>query len=150
MVWGGISLEGKTDLHVFHNGTITGERYINDILDVYVKPYDGAVGENFILMDDNARPHWARVVELYLECETIQRFDCPTRSPDANPIEHVWNMLQTAISRRNSQPRTLQELGIALEEEWNNLLQRTIHKLIRGMESRCRAIFRARGGLTRY
>ena len=115
-----------------------------------MKPYDGAVGENFILMDDNARPHWARVVERYLERETIQRFDWPTCSSDVNPIEHVWNMLQTAIPRRNPQPRTLQELGISLEEEWNNFLERTIHKLIRGMESRCRAIFRARVGLTRY
>ena len=27
MVWGGISCEGKTDLHVFPNGTLTGESY---------------------------------------------------------------------------------------------------------------------------
>ena len=45
MVLGGISWEGKTDLHVFQNGTITGERYINEILDVYVRPYAGAVGK---------------------------------------------------------------------------------------------------------
>ena len=30
MVWGGISWERKTDLHVFQNGTITGEHYINE------------------------------------------------------------------------------------------------------------------------
>ena len=135
---------------MFLNGTLTGERYINDILDVYVKPYSGAVGENFFLMDDNARPHRARVVERYLERETIQRFDWPARSPDANPIDHVWNLLQTAVSRRNPQPPTLKELGIALKEEWNNLPQRTIHKLIRSLESRCQAIFRACGGHTRY
>lgn len=150
MVWGGISWEGKTDLHVFQNGTITGERYINEILDVYVKPYAGAVGENFILMDDNARPHRSRAVERYLERETIERLNWPARSPDANPIEHVWHMLQTAVSHRNPQPRTLQELGIALREEWDNLPQRSVKTLILSMGNRCRAIIHARGGHTRY
>ena len=97
-------------------------------------------------MDDNARTHRARIVELYLERETIQRFDWPARSPDANPIEHVWNMLQTVVLRRNPQPRTFQDLNNTLQEEWNNLPQRTIHKLIRSMESRCQAIFHARDG----
>ena len=55
MVWAGISAQGKTDLHVIDNGTLTALRYVNEILDVYVRPYAGAVGENFILMDDNAR-----------------------------------------------------------------------------------------------
>ena len=150
MVWGGISRDGKTDLHVFQNGTLTGDRYINEILDVYVKPYAGAVGENFILMDDNARPHRARSVERYLEHETIERLDWPSRSPDANPIEHVCNVLQTAISRRNVQPQSLRELGIALRDEWINLRQRDIRTLIRSMERRCQAIIRAHGGHTRY
>ena len=59
MVWAGISAQGKTDLHVIDNGTLTALRYVNEILDVYVRPYAGAVGENFILMDDNARAHRA-------------------------------------------------------------------------------------------
>ena len=79
-------------------------------MDVYVKPYAGAVGKNFILMDDNAHPHRARVVKRYLECETIQRLDWPAHSPDVNQIEGAWNMMLTAHSHRNPQPRTPQEL----------------------------------------
>ena len=61
MVWVGISAQGKTDFHVIDNGTLTTAlRYVNEILDVYVHPYADAVGENFILMDDNARAHRAR------------------------------------------------------------------------------------------
>ena len=48
MVLAGISAQGKTDLHVIDNGTLTALRYVNEILDVYVRPYAGAVGENFI------------------------------------------------------------------------------------------------------
>ncbi|GFV66111.1 uncharacterized protein TNCV_1649231 [Trichonephila clavipes] len=60
---GEISLGGHTDLHVFHGGTITGLRYRDEILDPYVRPYAAAIGNDFILMDDNARPHRARIVE---------------------------------------------------------------------------------------
>ena len=57
MVWVGISAQGKMDLHVIDNGTLTAERYVNEILDVHVCPYAGAIGPDFILMDDNARAH---------------------------------------------------------------------------------------------
>jgi hypothetical protein len=38
-----------------------GARYRDEIFDIYVRPYAGAVDPEFILMDDNARPHHARV-----------------------------------------------------------------------------------------
>ena len=66
-----------------------GVRYRDELLDVYVRPFAGAVGDNFVLMDDNARPHRARVVNGYLEDEAIDRLDWPSRSPDLNPIEHA-------------------------------------------------------------
>jgi hypothetical protein len=80
MIWGGISMQGKTDLHVFQNSTVTGVRYRDEILHPIVRPYAGAIGPDFILMDDNARPHRARVVDQYLETESIERMESP-RSP---------------------------------------------------------------------
>jgi hypothetical protein len=75
MVWGGISKAGRTDVHVLERGTMTGVRYRDEILGVYVRPYAGAVGPEFILMDDNACTHRARLVEQYLQQETIVRMD---------------------------------------------------------------------------
>ena len=66
MVWAGISAHGKMDLHVIDNGTLTALRYVNEILDVYVRPYAGAVGENFILMDDNCYVHTQFYLALYM------------------------------------------------------------------------------------
>ncbi|GFV24352.1 transposable element Tcb2 transposase [Trichonephila clavipes] len=66
LVWAGISLGGHTDLHVFHGGTVAGLRYRDEILDPYVRTYAAAIGNDFLLMDDNARPQRAQIVEEYL------------------------------------------------------------------------------------
>ena len=82
MVWVGISFEGRTD--VINGGTLTALRYRDEILDPIMRPFAGAIGDNFILMQDNARPHTARVCMDYLNRETIEVMDWPARSPDLN------------------------------------------------------------------
>ena len=147
---GGNKCSGETDLHVIDNGTLTALRYVNEILDVYVRPYAGAVGENFILMDDNARAHRARITDQYLEQATIVCMEWPARSPNLNPIEHAWDMLQTAVSSRPVQPASVQELRQALLEEWDQIPQYKIRRLISSMRRRCQAVIEARGHHTRY
>ena len=150
MVWGGISWYGRTDLIVFNRGVLTAERYRDEVLDPHVRLFAGAVGDGFILMDDNARPHTARIVQEYLEMEGIERLDWPSRSPDLNPIEHMWNELQIRISARHVQPRSLQELGAMLIQEWNNIPERVVRNLIGSMRRRCLAVIDSRGSHTRY
>ena len=77
MVWAGISVNGKTDLYAFENGTMTALRYCNEILDQFVRQYAGSIGQKFILMDDNVRPHRANVNNAYLEHETIVHMNWP-------------------------------------------------------------------------
>ena len=149
MVWAGISIDGKSDLHVIA-GNLSGVRYRDEILHPIVRPYAGAVGDGFILMDDNARPHRARVVTDYLENETIERMEWPSCSPDMNSIEHAWDMLQKAFSTHPILPNNRQELSVALIEEWTRLPQLCFRRLIRIMQIRCRAVIRVRGGHTAY
>ena len=101
-------------------------------------------------MDDKARAHRARITDQYLEQATIVRMEWPARSPDLNPIEHAWDMLQTAVSSRPVQPASVQELRQALLEEWDKIPQYKIRKLISSMRRRCQAVTEARGHHTRY
>jgi transposase len=150
MVWGGISLGGRTALHVLARGSVTAIRYRDEILRPLVRPYAGAVGPGFLLMQDNARPHVAGVCLQFLQDEGIDAMDWPARSPDLNPIEHIWDTMSRSIHQRHVAPQTVQELADALVQVWEEIPQETIHHLIRSMPRRCREVIRARGGHTHY
>jgi transposase len=138
MVWGGISYDDSTDLYVIRNGSLTGIRYRDEILAPIVRFYAGANGDDFIRMDDNATPHRTRIVNEYLKQETIEHMDWPAKSPDLNPIEHGWDILQYRISNRQNQPNSLQELSDALVDEWSRIPQVEFQTLIRSFQNRCR------------
>ncbi len=70
MVWAGICLDGRTDLHVVDRGALTAVRYRDKVLHPMARPFTGAVGPEFILMQD-ARPHNARAAMKYLYQEGI-------------------------------------------------------------------------------
>ncbi|GFT09830.1 transposable element Tcb1 transposase [Trichonephila clavipes] len=113
LVWGGIMLGSRTDLHIFA-GSVNGTRYCNEILLPYVSLFRGAMGLQFLFMDDNAPCHRTVATEHLLESEDIERMDWPARSPDLNPIEHVWDFLGRRLAARTLPPVTIRELLLAL------------------------------------
>ncbi|UYV77583.1 hypothetical protein LAZ67_15001629 [Cordylochernes scorpioides] len=150
MVWAGIFLGGRTALHIFRQGTLTGQRYRDEILAAYVMPQALEMGENVLLMYDNARPHRAGVVNTFLQNHAIARMNWPARSPDLNPIEHVWDNLRRRISSLQPPPRNTHELETALTQEWALIPQELINFLIISMGHRCRACLSVKGDHTPY
>nr|CAH7715688.1 unnamed protein product [Callosobruchus chinensis] len=99
-------------------GTMTGAYYLQNIINAIVQPLRNEIGDQFVFMDDNARPHRTRAVQQALENGNIARLEWPAMSPDINPIEHVWDYVSRAIFNRNP-PRSTQELIVAATEEWD-------------------------------
>ncbi|GFT85125.1 transposable element Tcb2 transposase [Trichonephila clavipes] len=104
MVWAGIMINGRTRLHVVANGTMTGQRYIDEVLLPHVRLFRGAVGDKFVFMDDNA---------TYL-----------------NPIENVWDALGRQVAGRNYPPTNKNTLIRALTEEWDKLPQQLLDNVV--------------------
>ncbi|GBM07559.1 hypothetical protein AVEN_230001-1 [Araneus ventricosus] len=128
----GISRGGHTDLRVFHGGTLTGVRYWDEIFDPYACPYAGAIGNDFILMDDNTRPHRAVVVEGH----GLERMESLAQSPDLNPIENLWDYLGRQVAALSLPAGSLDELEQGLLRVWSSLPISVTNKLIDSMESR--------------
>ncbi|GFX88622.1 transposable element Tcb2 transposase [Trichonephila clavipes] len=84
-----------------------GGVFVDEILRPIVVPYAPAIGDDFILMDDNSRPHRTNLVEDSLFEEGIVRMEWPACSPDMNPIEHVWDTLGRRVAGRQPPPQTL-------------------------------------------
>jgi hypothetical protein len=62
MVWIGISLDVATELVVLHRRNLNAHRYTTNILELVVVLYAPFVGQDFIYMHNNRRPHIARVI----------------------------------------------------------------------------------------
>lgn len=148
-VWGGIHYGGKTELVILENN-VNAVRYAN-LLTTTALPYARRhFRRNFVYQHDNAPAHRARRIQDLLEQEEVEVMPWPPYSPDCNPIEHCWDQLDRAVRQRDPAPSSLQELRAALLEEWENLSQRNVNKLIDSMPRRIGAVLESRGGYTRY
>ncbi|GFU63915.1 transposable element Tcb1 transposase [Trichonephila clavipes] len=148
LVYGGISIDGRTDLYIFQGGPLTALRYRDKILTLIVVPYIAAIEDDFLLMDDNCRPHHANLVEDFLFEEGILGMEWPACSPDMNPIEHVWDALGSRVAGHQPPPQTLQELEKALLEEWDRIPQLVINSLIDCMPQRRSTLLAVHGNHT--
>ncbi|GFU35507.1 transposable element Tcb2 transposase [Trichonephila clavipes] len=97
LVWGGIMLGSRTDLHIFDAGSVNGTRYCNEILLPYVRLFRGVMGLQFLFMDDNAPCHRTVAAEQLLEKGDIERIDWPARSRISIPSS--MQLAPTLISK---------------------------------------------------
>lgn len=80
---------GITPLHTFKSGTLTSKWYCAVNIQHSVSFFPAAVVPNFLLIDDNARPH--RIAEVYntLAVKDIEHMSWAAYSAHLNHLEHV-------------------------------------------------------------
>ena len=74
----------------------------------------------------------------------------PPRSPDCNPIEHLWDELGRAISSMDNPTQNLDGLRQTLLDKWAQIPVQRLQRLVASMPRRLAAIIAARCGNTRY
>ncbi|UYV75763.1 kek1 [Cordylochernes scorpioides] len=145
MVWGAIAYDSRSPL-LRIQGTMTAQRYVDDVLRPVTLPYLQGV-PNALYQQDNARPHTARISQQALQ--DVQMLPWPPYSPDLSPIEHVWDIIGRRLHAL-PQPRSEDELWQMVEREWRAIPQDAIRTLIDSLPRRVAACIAVRGGPTCY
>ena len=150
-VWGCVTWWGVGRLHRI-DGRLTGVKYcsiLEESLIGTIKDHNISPG-SFVLVQDNDPKHTSKVATKWLTTHHIHVLPWPSSSPDMNIIEHVWAFLERRIRRRKPLPSNLEELWVALQEEWGQIGVDFIRQLYRSIPQRILALKAAHGVHTKY
>ena len=105
---------------------LTVELYRGILWNILVPFVRQHFGDNHRYQYDNDTPHTAWIVLDFLQQGYVTEMEQPARSPDCNPIKHIWDELGRAITSMDNPTQTLSELRQALlaadkwaESLWN-------------------------------
>lgn len=98
---------------------------------------------DWYLCQDNDRKHKARLNMRYLEKKKVNVLDWPSYSPDLNPIENLWSILDYEAKNRNA--RNLEQMKECICTAWVNIPEGKIHRLVASMPTRLRKVIAAKG-----
>ena len=163
LVWGAMSFQGLSDLHVIPRGqTVTATYYRDNILETTLRSALRRTREygpptavklhpdmsKVIFQQDGAPAHTAATSQEWCEehlPDFWQKEVWPPNSPDLSPIENLWAIVQSKMDEMpaaNSRERLTDSLKLA----WKKIPRETISNLISGMPDRMQACVRERGG----
>ena len=167
MVWGGMTGHGLTSLHFIPQGqTVTAECYITKILEKEVKPlfsrrstteepvkrklFTNKSSATFI--QDGAPAHTAKATQQWCKKNLpnfMKKDEWPANSPDLNPIENLWSIIDEA-AYRDPIPKTMGGLKSRLRQAWRNIPLASLRELARSMPQRLKNVIQNNGGHSGY
>ena len=148
MVWGCFSAGGVGDLFCVSN--LMNAASYKQILIHHLFPSTRRLFPDnvFLFAQDNDPKHKSNVVQTFLHNKGTSVMEWPSYSPDLNPIENLWAILDKQLRARRC--NTLDELFKTLQNGWNNLQLKTLQSLVASMPARCQAVIDANGYPTKY
>lgn len=147
MVWACFSYYGTGKL-VFVENTMKAVDYVT-ILSNNLKSSASKMNlNNFSFQQDNAPPHKANLTLNFFRKHEISYLDWPAQSPDINPIENLWDIVDRRVQERA--PKTLEDLKKFIQIEWDNLTQELCQNLSNSFEKRIKLVIKENGGSINY
>jgi hypothetical protein len=144
IVWGCFTAHGVGKLRLL-DGVVRKVGYI-DVLEDTMYPSAMSLFQHekdFIFQENNNPKHTSYIAKQWHEDHGITRMPWPAQSPDLNPIDSLWSILDTHLKGRK--PTTTLELYDELETFWNDLDVSLLTKLVDTMPDRCQAVIDADG-----
>jgi len=151
MVWGAMTAAGLGPL-VRVQDKINSAKYCQ-ILEDHLLPYMDELGgrQALIFQQDNAPSHKARSTMDWFASRSVNLLDHPACSPDLNPIERIWDILDRMLRSFARIPSNNDDLFDILQSCWNTLRSSDCaNNLVSSMPQRLCAVVEAKGGHTAY
>jgi len=150
-VWGCFCASGVGKLYRVE-GILLKEQYNkilnNEMLPSAKKLFRRNFKKTWIFQEDNDPKHTAKLNKEWIEKKGIRRLNWPAQSPDLNPIENLWSILDQRC--KNRKPANEEELFDRLKEEWESLPIDMLQNLAESMPRRLQAVIDAKGFATKY
>ncbi|GES88637.1 IS630 family transposase [Rhizophagus clarus] len=147
MFWGCFGWHGVGPLIVVE-GNMDSDEYVNILANHFIPWVDNY--PNSIFQQDGASCHTSTYTVWWMRTHNIPILDWVAQSPDLNPIENLWNHLDSQVQKRKPVPRSKQELIEVIQDEWRKITIETCQRLILSMPNRVKAVIKAKGGHTKY
>lgn len=148
MVWGCMASGGVGEME-FIESTMDKYAYLN-ILKTNLKKSVNRLqlDSEFWFQQDSDPKHTAEIVRLWLLYNVPRQLRTPPQSPDLNPIEHLWDLLERRIRQHTITSKTM--LKTVFKEEWEKITPEDTSKLVSSMQKRLQEVLKRRGYPTSY
>lgn len=163
MVWGAMSSQAMTELHIVpQNSTVSAQYYVDNILQDCLLPalnrtrntggiFKRKLVQNMseaIFQQDGAPSHTALLTQNWPK-NNIQHFwakeEWPPNSPDLNPIENLWSIVQQALDKMTPATNRM-DLIQKVKKAWSQISPDVLPRLVMGMPERVSQCIKLKGG----
>ena len=163
MVWGAMTSSGLSDLQAVKSRTSINSEYYsqeilqNHLLPIYTRNFTTGPAHwrkmvsakcRSTFMQDGATCHTSVETSRWLQTHQIPFWEkgvWPPNSPDLNPIENLWAIVEQEVKSLKDSPQNLEQLEKYLKKAWSSIKPEILENLISSMPDRIKCVIRAKG-----